>query len=190
MLKRIWITKSVCVQSDTGDPFLQDVFCLFSSRLLTHNGHFCRVVGAVGHRSRTFVQIDISWLPLLWITLHPGCATLHVSDKEQMQQSSPPDCLFLLFDSAFPTPSTNGGGGGKKSLAYNHYKQKFSSHNDFPITHSQLTVWQHWPVYYSVGLYHVALPLIPWKAWKSQTTEMLISPKGKREEIKRQSCKK
>lgn len=78
----------------------------------------------------------------------------------------------------------------KKSLAYNRYKQNISSHNDFPITHSQLTVWQHWPVYYSVGLYHVALPLIPWKAWKSQTTEMLISPKGKREEIKRQSCKK
>lgn len=63
-----------------------------------------------------------------------------------------------------------------------------SGHTASPITYSQLTVWQHWPVYHSGGVDRLVISLIPWKAWKCQTEELLISPREKGKKIKRQSC--
>ncbi len=71
--------------------------------------------------------------------------------------------------------------GGKKSSP---------NHIPFPMPYLQLTVWQHRPVYYSGGLYHVVVPLIPWNAWNCQTAEVLTSPERERKKIKRQSCRK
>lgn len=178
--------ESVCMQSDKGDPF-----CKFTSLLITYNGHFGGYWGLLN-----FVVVS-----LLKIVFHYLHSTLNYSASlgvllcmwvtEQMQRSRTLAVFMFVSVVRFcRSGSTQERGRKNLSLAFNRYKHKFSSHNDFPITCSQLTVWQHWPVYYSVGLYHVALPLIPWKAWKSQTTEMLISPNWKREEIKRQSCKK
>lgn len=145
------------MQSNKSDPFCK--ICSFTSQLLTTD-HFCWALG-------TADIVIVSWCKWIVHYLHSALNdTPHWVCDPQPERQRPDaakqhiDCFHVCFHCSV-LPFRLHPDGGKMSLAYNHYEHKFSSHNDFPIIHSQLIVWQLWSVYNSVGLYHVALPLIP-----------------------------
>lgn len=99
-------------------------------------------------------------------------------------------CLFsTLINHTFELATLTAAVTGKAVWVQGGEKNS-PSYTAFPISYSQLTVWQHNPVYYSGGLYHVVVRLIPRNAWNCQTGEVFTSPVGEKKKITKQSCRK